>query len=174
MFANRTIASSILIVGVATVAFAQAPLLDVKLGLWENTMVTNMGGAAPKMDTSKMPPEQAAKIAEMMKGLTGERTMVEKNCLTKEDLAKDSFMTPEDSKQKCTRTITTNTRTTFAATINCTGERETKGQINVESSAGGTAYTNTMNMETMSRGQTMKLTMKMTGKYLGPACGDVK
>jgi hypothetical protein len=174
MFANRTIASSILIVGVATAAMAQAPVLDVKLGLWENTIVTDMGGAVPKMDTSKMPPEQAAKIAEMMKGLTGERTIVERNCLTKEDLAKDSFMLPDDSKQKCTRTITTNTASRFTATINCTGERETRGEIDVQSSGGGTAYTNTMKMATTGRGQTMNLTMKMTGKYLGPACGDVK
>ena len=174
MIATRTTASSILIVGVATVAMAQAPALDVKLGLWENTIVTNMAGAVPKMDTSKMPPEQAAKIAEMMKGLTGDRTIVEKNCLTKEDMAKDSFMLPEGSKQKCTRTVTTNTRTTFTATINCTGESDTKGEINVVSSAGGTAYTNTMKMETMSRGRSMNLAMKMTGKYLGPDCGDVK
>src|SRR5215204_483215 len=173
MFAARTIASSILLVGAAAVAMAQAPALDVKLGLWENTIVTDMSGAVPKVDTSKMPPEQAAKIAEMMKSL-GDRTIVEKNCLTKEDMAKDSFMMPEGSKQQCTRTVTTNTRTTFAATINCTGESDTKGEINVESSAGGTAYANTMKMETMSRGRTMNLTMKMTGKYLGPACGDVK
>ena len=31
-----------------------------------------------------------------------------------------------------------------------------------------------MKMATTSRGQTMNLTMTMTGKYLGPACGDVK
>src|SRR6185503_14542027 len=88
MFATRTITSSILVVGITTVLMAQAPALDVKLGLWENTIVTNMGMAAPAVDTSKMPPEQAAKIAEMMKGMMGDRTVVEKNCLTKEDLAK--------------------------------------------------------------------------------------
>src|SRR5687767_10146367 len=106
MFATRTIASAVLLAGVTTVLMAQAPVLDVKLGLWENTVVTNMGMAAPQVDTSKMPPEQAAKIAEMMKGMMGDRTVVEKNCLTKEDLARDSFMMPESSPQKCSRTIT--------------------------------------------------------------------
>jgi hypothetical protein len=120
-----------------------------------------------------MPPEQAAKMAEAMKSL-GNRTVVEKTCLTKEDLAKDSFMMPENSTQKCTRTVTTNTKTTFAATVNCTGERETKGEITVEAGAGGTSYTSTMKMATMNRGRAMNLTMTMTGKYLGPACGDVK
>jgi hypothetical protein len=174
MFPTRTIASSILIVGVAAVAFAQAPALDVKLGLWENTVVTNTGMAMPPVDTSKMPPEQAAKIAEAMKGMMADRTMVEKNCLTKEDLAKDSFMMPADSSHTCTRTVTTNTRTTFAATIDCTGERGMKGQINVESLAGGAAYKSTMKMTSTGRGRTMNMTMSMTVKYLGPACGDVK
>jgi len=175
MFATRTITSSILVVGITTVLMAQAPALDVKLGLWENTIVTNMGMAAPAVDTSKMPPEQAAKIAEMMKGMMGDRTVVEKNCLTKEDLAKDSFMMPEDTRQKCTRTITTNTRSAFAATIACTGERgDTKGDINVESLAGGTAYKSTMKMAATGRGRTMNMTMTMTGKYLGADCGTVK
>ena len=139
MFAARTITSSILVLGVTAALVAQAPALDVKLGLWENTIVTNMGGMAmPQMDMSKLPPEQAAKIAEAMKGMMGDRTVTEKNCLTKEDLAKDSFMMPEDSKMTCTRTVTTNTKTTFAADINCTGENATKGQINVESLDGGT------------------------------------
>ena len=174
MFATRTITSSILAVGLTTVLMAQASALDVKLGLWENTVVSSVGMAVPQIDTSKMPPEQAAKIAEAMKGLMGDQPVVQKNCLTKEDLAKDSFMMPEDSTRTCTRTITTNTRTAFAASIDCTGERAMKGQINVESLAGGTAYKNTMKMATTGRGRAMNITMTMTGNYLGPACGDVK
>jgi hypothetical protein len=175
MFAARTITSSILVLGITTVLVAQAPVLDIKLGLWESTIVTNMGGAAmPQMDMSKLPPEQAAKIAEAMKGLTGDRTMTDKNCLTKEDLAKDSFMMPDNSKMTCKRTVTTNTKSTFAADIDCTGETTTKGQITVESLAGGSAYKGAMKMATTSRGRTMNLTMTMSGKYLGSECGDVK
>jgi hypothetical protein len=55
-----------------TVLIAQAPALDVKAGLWENTVVTTMGMAVRQVDTSKMPPEQAAKIAEAMKGMMGD------------------------------------------------------------------------------------------------------
>ena len=175
MFAARTFSSSILVLGVTAALVAQAPVLDVKFGLWENTIVTNLGGAAmPQKDTSKLPPEQAAKIAEAMKGLTGDRTITEKNCITKEDLAKDSFMMPENSKMTCKRTVTTNTKSTFAADIDCTGETTTKGQITVESLAGGSAYKGAMKMATTSRGRTMNLTMTMTGKYLGAECGDVK
>ena len=88
----------------------------------------------PQMDMSKLPPEQAAKIAEAMKGLTGRSDgHRHENCLTKEDLAKDSFMMPENSKMTCKRTVTTNTKTTFAADIDCTGETTMKGQINLAS-----------------------------------------
>jgi len=175
MLAARTLSSSILVVGITAVLAAQAPVLDVKLGLWENTIVTNIGGMAmPQMDTSKMPPEQAAKMAEAMKAMTGGRTVTEKNCLTKEDLANESFMMPKDNKMTCTRTVTTNTKAVFAADVNCTGERTVKGQINVESLSGGNAFKGAMKMATTSGTQTINLNMAMSGKYLGPDCGDVK
>ena len=175
MLAARTISSSILVVGVTAVLAAQAPLLDVKLGLWENTTITSMSGAVmAQVDPTKMQPDQTAKLAEAMKGMMGPRSMMEKNCLTKEKLARNSFMLPEDSKMSCKRTITTNTTARFAADIDCTGERAMKGQLTVESLEGGNAYKGTMKMTTSASGQTMDLTMNMTGKYLGPACGDVK
>ena len=175
MLAARTFTSSILVVGVTAVLAAQAPVLDVKFGLWESTIVTNMSGMAmPQVDTSKLPPEQAAKIAEAMKGMGGQ-PVTQKNCITKDDLAKDSFMMPADAKMTCTRTITTNTKASFAADINCTGARTVKGHINVEALDGGNAYKGTMKMaSTGANGQTLNLTMNMSGKYLGPTCGDVK
>ena len=174
MLAARTISSSILVVAITAVLAAQAPVLDVKLGLWENTMVTSIGGMAmPQMDTSKLPPEQAAKMAEAMKGMAGQ-PMTQKNCITKEALSKDSFMMPENSKMTCTRTVTTNTKATFAADLNCTGARTVKGQISVESLSGGNAFKGAMKMATTSGAQTINVNMTMSGKYLGPDCGDVK
>jgi hypothetical protein len=174
MLVTRAISSFALVVCVTAVLLAQAPALDIKYGLWENTVVTDMGGAMAQMDTSKMSPEQAAKFAEVMKGMSN-RAVVEKTCLTKEELSKDSFMMPQDTKTSCTRTITTNTRLAFAANIDCTGERTMKGQINVESLEGGNAYKGTMKMTSAGRtGRSMNMTMTMTGKYLGPACGNVK
>jgi hypothetical protein len=172
MIATRALLSSVVLVGLSGVLVAQAPALDVKLGLWENTFVTSIGGAMP-VDTSKMSPEQQAKIAAAMKAM-GEQTMTQKNCVTKEDLAKDSFMLPQTSGMTCKRTITTNTKSSFVADIACTGEREMKGTVNIESAAGGTAYTGTMKMATTTQGRTMNVSMKMSGKYLGADCGTVK
>ena len=83
-------------------------------------------------------------------------------------------MLPEDSKMTCTRTVTTNTASRFAADLECTGASEMKGQITVDSLAGGTAYKGAMKMAVTGRGRSMNMTMTMTGKYLGPDCGTVK
>ena len=38
----------------------------------------------------------------------------------------------------------------------------------------GAAYKSTMKMTSSGRGRSVNMTMSVTGKYLGPACGDVK
>jgi hypothetical protein len=73
MIATRTLLSSVALIGLSAVLVAQAPALDVKFGLWENTISTNMGGAAP-IDTSKMSPEQAAKLTEARRAASRRRT----------------------------------------------------------------------------------------------------
>jgi hypothetical protein len=134
-----------------------------------------MGGmTTPQVDTSKMPPEQAAKIAEAMKAMSGDRTITQKDCLTKEDVSRDTFMMPPDSKMTCKRNITTNTASRYAGDIDCSGSGEMKGQFVVDMLAGGTALKNTMKMAVTTQGRTMNMTMNMTGKYLGPDCGTVK
>src|SRR5262245_15708355 len=109
MIVKRALLSSVVLAGLGAVLVAQAPALDVKFGLWENTIVMNMGGAPP-VDTSKMTPEQAAQMAAAMKAM-GERTVTDKTCVTKEDLANESFMLPQTGGMTCTRKITTNTKT---------------------------------------------------------------
>jgi hypothetical protein len=173
MIVTRALLSSVALIGLSAVLVAQTPVLDVKFGLWENTITTNMGGAPP-VDTSKMSPEQAAKVAEMMKGMMGDRTSTAKACVKKEDLSMDSFMMPRESGMTCTRTITTNSKTAYVADINCSGERKMKGQITIQTMAAGTAMTGSMQMATTGEGRTMNVTMKMSGKYLSADCGTVK
>ena len=173
MIVRRALISSFAIVGLGGLVAAQAPALDLKFGLWENTVVTNIGGAPP-VDTSKMSPEQAAKMAEAMKSLAGDRTMTEKTCVKKEDLEKDSFMLPHDANTTCTRTVGTNTRAAYVADVTCTGDRPMKGQVNIQSLAGGTAFKGAVKMETSALGRTTNVAMTLTGKYLGPDCGSVK
>jgi hypothetical protein len=172
MTVTRQFVSTLLIAGFGSVVLAQAPALDLKFGLWENTIVTSIGGMAPP-DTSKMPPEQAAKIAEAMKSMSGEKTMTSKSCLKKEDLAKDSFMMPNSANMTCTRTVTTNTRTQYVADVTCTGQQQMKGHIAIEAQS-ATAFAGSMKMASSAQGRSMDVSMKMTGKFLDADCGTVK
>ena len=121
-----------------------------------------------------MSPERAAKISEAMKAMAGGHTTTDRSCLTKEDLAKDSFMLPNEGKMTCTRKIITNSRSSYAADITCTGEREMNGHIVIDSLAGGTSFKGTSNMAMTTQGKTMNVDMSMSGKFISADCGTVK
>ena len=173
MFVTRAVLSFLVAVGMGhgLGAQAQVPALDLKFGLWENTIVTSV--AMPPMDTSKMSPQQAAQMAEAMKGMSGDKTMTDKSCLKKEDLAKSDFMMPNGANMTCNRTVTTNTKTQYIADVTCTGQQQLTGHIAIDaqSSAG---FTGSMKMVSAAQGRTVNMSMKMTGKYLGADCGTVK
>jgi hypothetical protein len=173
MIATRALLSSVVLAGLSAVLVAQAPALDVKYGLWENTIVTNIGGVPP-IDTSKMTPEQAAQVAAAMKGAMGAKTITDKSCVTKEKLADDTFMMPAQSGMTCKRTVITNSKTSYVADVRCTGDRDMTGKINIQTTAGGSAFTGSMDMAATTQGKTMNVNMKMSGKYLGADCGTVK
>src|SRR6187402_3592576 len=115
----RSVISSTLLVLATTTLVAQAPALDLKLGLWEQTILTKLDGLPPGIDTSKIPPEQ---LKQMMAAL-GEHPIITRACITKEDLADETFMLQAQPDVKCKRTLSTNTKTSYAAQIDCTGAR---------------------------------------------------
>ncbi|HEV3140465.1 MAG TPA: DUF3617 domain-containing protein, partial [Vicinamibacterales bacterium] len=156
---------------------AQAPMMDVKLGLWEITTKTNMGGASPpampKMsdeDLAKIPPAQRAQIEAMMKGAAG-APMTLKSCLTKEKYEKGLAM-QQRPNQNCTQTITNNTRTSMDASVVCTQPASTS-TVHMEATS-PTSYTGVVKSKSTQRGREMDITIEMSGKWLGADCGDVK
>ncbi len=152
MSVTRTVSSTLALAGLTAVLAAQTPALDLKLGLWEQTTIMKMEGMPAGM---------------------GAQPMTERTCLTKEDLSNDSFMMQDQGDMKCKRTITANTRTTFAADIACTGPREVKGKLSV-SATSSEAFTATMTMASSQGGRAVNMTMTTTGKFVGAACGNVK
>src|SRR3982751_1556567 len=88
MHRTRAVISIVAVLGLTRVLVAQAPALNLKPGLWENTITTSIGGMPP-VDTSKMPPEQAARIAEAMKAMSGDKATTTKDCVKKADLEKE-------------------------------------------------------------------------------------
>ena len=146
------------------------PMLDVRMGLWEVTSTTDMGGV-PGVDTSKMTPQQQAQVAAMMKSVVAKPTVL-KSCMTREKFVTDR--TPVDQPgTTCQQTIQTNTAKVLENTMICTGERPSKSVVRTEAPS-PTAFTGTVTSTSTARGREMSVTIKMTGKWLGADCGDVK
>src|SRR5262249_49554224 len=163
-----TVWSGAMIVAVAFAAIlsAQAPLLDVKMGLWEMTSVVQMSGDMPKIDTSKMSPEQKAQVDQMMKSAMGSHTSTEKSCITKEKLEKSSFMMGEHSKDRCKHTVTVNTKTTYEAALACSGEHPMTGKVHFDAMS-PTAVKGTITSDATTPQGKMNVNAVMTGKWLG-------
>lgn len=157
---------------IAAVGLAQAPALDVRMGLWEVSSTTDVGGQGLQVDTSKMTPEQRAQMEQAMKGMMGAHTNVTKSCMTREKFEKQAFMNDERGRA-CKQTIVTNTRSAMESTITCTGEHPMNAQMHIDAPS-PTAIKGTIKSTTTMRGGTMNVNMTLTGKWLGADCGDVK
>jgi hypothetical protein len=152
---------------------AQTPALDVKMGLWEISSTTEIGGQMPDIDTSKMTPEQKARMEQAMKAMMGSHTNVTKSCVTKEKFDTSKFMGGNEVGQTCKQTITTNTRSTLDASVVCTGENAMTSQMHIDALS-STAFKGTAKGTGTNQGRTMTVSVNMTGKWLGADCGDTK
>ena len=170
---SRWFGSATATVFLAAVVVALAPALDIRMGLWEITSTTEIGGQMPAVDTSKMTPEQKAKVEAAIKGMLGTRSDVVKTCMTKEKLDKSVLMMENQPGVTCKQTLTTNTRTSLDATITCAGERSMTGQMHVDAPS-PTSIKGNIKSSSSEQGRTMTVNVAMTGKWLGADCGDVK
>jgi hypothetical protein len=150
-----------------SVVLAQTPVLDVRMGLWEMTNTTNIGGQMPGMDMSKMTPEQRAQMEAAMKNMMGAHTTVTKTCVTKEKFDKGNFMS---SDEKCKATITTNTQSVLEMKQSCPNEQS---QMRLEALS-PTSVKATFTGSGTDQGKTMTVSGTIVGKWLGANCGDVK
>jgi hypothetical protein len=164
--------SACLSVSLAAVVVAQAPALDVRMGLWEMTMTTQVGGQVPEFDTSKMTPEQKARVEESMKRMMGTRTNVTKSCMTREKFEKSAFMN-DRADQNCKQALTTNTRSTLEGTLTCTGEHPRSGQLHIDALS-PTSVKGVIKSANTEQGRTMNIDIVMTGKWISADCGSEK
>jgi hypothetical protein len=156
------------------VALAQKPVLNVKMGLWELTSMTQVGGQMPAIDTSKMTPEQKAQFEAAMKSaVLGAHTNVTKSCITKEKFDKANFMMTDKDAETCKQTVSTNTPTSLDAAIACTGEHPRTGEVHIEAPS-PSAFKGTIKFAMSERGRAMTVDGTMTARWLAADCGDVK
>jgi hypothetical protein len=163
---------AVLSLPLSVVLLAQAPVLDIKMGLWELTTTANVGGRMPTVDTSKMTPEQKARAEAAMKSMSGPHTRVAKTCMTREKFNRSNFLTNQEPGT-CKQTVSTNTRTALDANVVCTGERAMSGQFHMDAPS-PTSFKGTMKSSSTQEGKTMTVDMTMAGKWLSAECGAVK
>jgi len=177
---RNSIALPVLILALCGAGGAQAETLDIKTGLWETTTTMTMTGmtggamASKEPDYSKMPPEQAARMKEMMKTMRGEpKTEITRSCITQEQLDKDRF---DEHESNCTRTVLEKTKTLVHMTLACKSEHGGTGQgefryeaPNRETLKGG------FEMTTMpAKGGPIHMKSEMKGHWLSADCGKVE
>lgn len=176
----------------ATLAVAQD--LNIKPGLWELTVTTETKGdpmsmmsAADKaqMEEAKthMSPEQRAQMEALMKQQQPNpwggpaKTIIEKRCLTKEDIHQITHFAAKNSPgdkeaSNCKITVLKSTATVIESREACSS---TNGP-----NPNTTLLIEAPNPETMtfraesSVGGSFEMKVKSSGKWLGPACGSVK
>jgi hypothetical protein len=171
---SRLVSAVLLSVLTGAVVLAQRPALNVKMGLWELTSTTQMGGQIPAIDTSKMTPEQKAKFEAAMKSVvTGAHTNVIKSCITPEKFDKVNFMMTDKDAETCKQTVSTNTPTSLEAAVTCTGERPRTGQVHIEAPS-STLFTGTVKFMMTENGRAMTIDGTMTARWLAAECGAVK
>jgi hypothetical protein len=157
--------------GLTATAVAQTPALDIKFGLWETTTVANVDmGGMPAMDTSKMTPQQKAKMEEAMKIAGAQHTDTRRRCVTREDIGK-SFFPP--AQEGCTDAITANTRTTLDMTRTCTGAHTETSKVHMEAISPESTK-GTIASTTQQGGRMQKVNIAFTSKWVAADCGKVK
>lgn len=163
---------------IAVNAGAQASL-NVKTGLWENTVTMQMSGmpAMPQIPPdalARMTPEQRARVqAAMSSGMGNGQPHIYKSCLTKEKLA-EGFRPDGPEKANCKRTLVSSSSTSMDIKEECSEQGGTVvGTFHVEAH-GADETSGTMHMVINHEGRTMTSDGTFQGKYLGADCGDVK
>jgi hypothetical protein len=146
--------------------------MDLKLGLWESSVTTPMGGmpALPPEVLSKLTPEQLAKMEAAM-GRGGARTMTSKHCVTKETLGEMSSFN-ENRAQNCKRTLVSSTSTKQVIHMDCT-MRETTSGADLQFEAVDRENLKGSMVMSAGPGGGVGTKMEFTSKWLGADCGDI-
>jgi hypothetical protein len=155
------------------VAFAQD---NRKPGLWETSVTMQMPGMAiPEDRLAKMTPEQRAQVEAMMSSRMGRgaQPISTRSCETAETLKREQTY-GQDKNKTCKATTVSATGSKRVIQISCATENvKSEGTMTVEM-PDPEHFAGTMVMHVNTQGRSMDTTQKISGKWLGSDCGDVK
>ena len=160
----------------ALVAEDKVQPLEVKLGLWETTVVGESSGAPPIPPEmlAKMTPEQRARMEAAFKQqqAEGPKTHTFKKCMTREDLNRTDFMGKDDPQ--CTRTIISSSSRKLEGKVDCTrGGGKQSGTFTIEATDSSNVKGN-VHMVMSAGANTMTSNTHFTSKWMGHVCGTEK
>jgi hypothetical protein len=155
------------------IAFAQDPR---KPGLWETSVAMQMPGMAiPEDRLAKMTPEQRAQVEAMMSSRMGRgaQPTTSRSCETAETLKREQTY-GQDKNKTCKATQVSSSGSKRVIQINCENESmKSDGTMTVEF-LDPEHFNGTMVMHVNAQGRSMDVNQKISGKWLGADCGDVK
>jgi hypothetical protein len=160
----------------ATVLMAGGKItpLNVKTGLWQNTVTTTVTGGLgmPPEVIARLTPEQRARYEAAMKNHANgtPRTRTTKSCLTRKKLSEDPFADQNRENMKCKETVIKSTGSDLEVREQC-AEGTSNGDVHMKFHAIDSEHVvgNGETTATMG-GRTMHSTMKMDFKWVGASC----
>jgi hypothetical protein len=149
--------------------------LDVKLGLWESTVNSQISGRPPLPDEvlSRLSPDQRARMEDALKAQQAKGGIVRttKSCLTKEKL--DQAMTFGNEGANCKRTVITSNSSKQEIRFECTDAQsnmKTDGTMHVEA-LNSENVKGTGQVKADNGANNMNVQVNFTAKWLGSDCG---
>ncbi len=146
-----------------------ADSLQVKTGLWENTVTIQMSGMSIPADTlAKMPPAQRAQMEQMMRnmGVGAPRTQKEKSCITEKDLKEGAFRSAAENNQQCKFTTVTATARRQEYTFQCDQQGHAANGRMVIDASDSTHVQGTADMKS----DAANVNVKFSAQWLGASC----
>lgn len=161
--------------GFAGAALGAAP--DVKAGLWERTVTRQMEGppVSPVADLSKLPPEQRARIEQMLaqNGTTAPTTTVLRYCVTPETAQKwETFARNERDDASCQQTVQDSTPRSVRIAVTCDAGKRT-GTIDF-AAASPDRVTGSMVFVIKEERGDRKIRVDIDSRFVSADCGAVK
>ena|SRR5579883_860940 len=152
--------------------------IDVKPGLWETTMKTEMNGATmqmpqiPEETLNRMPPEQRARVEAMMKGRGSLGNNTTRSCITKDMIAQGLAYQKDKS---CTYKLANSSASKQEIHVECTrGPNQTNGDL-VLDRVDSEHVKGNMVMKVSNDGRgAMNMKMAFESKFISSDCGSVK
>lgn len=151
----------------------EAGLWEIKMTLKSQTGKAEMAMREAQAYISRLPPDQRQQVEQMMarQGVKlGNDTSTVNACISKEDAERGTI--PQQAGD-CTQDVLEKNASSMKVKFSCTTNPPASGEAVVDFQS-PTAYTSRAIVDTVVMGQSERVNVDQTGRWLGADCGDVR